>query len=391
MRKNEVKQKILLVFLILFFCLLFFMVSLAKLLTEEEIKTGEISQTIENKENSAPTKKDIIKKYNSTYITEGTDFIKVVLSKDLFEENGSSNQKFVENIMNDLEPFYKPKDFYLIDEEKQIEIYARYKAELDDYEFVINKVEKFYEKVDGDAYIKVDDAEIAEGNNFAINNFILSKLNLYNFYLDDVAEDLGEYVELQNGYRSYQNGNILLKTAPTGAVKHIIFSDNYEEYITSRLTAQMSLKKVVETEPKYDFGGVEKGYIGYRQLTYYLFFYNDEVSVYTYSYKKNKTFEELLETYLETKDLDAFVRGLSKKWMAYDSFEYDKESQTAKIRYSTRGVDINIVNNDPKGITFYDNYYFTDYVKSLVKTGVVSFEPDVDLVEKVEIERRNND
>ena len=77
--------------------------------------------------------------------------------------------------------------------------------------------------------------------------------------------------------------------------------------------------------------------------------------------------------------------------MAYDSFEYDEETQTAKIMYSTRGVDINIVNNDPKGITFYNNYYLTDYIKGLVKTGVVSFEPDVDLIEKVELERRKND
>lgn len=392
MKKNRVRQKILLVFLILFFCLLFLMVSLANLLAENATNTGEITQTdhTENS-NSTPTKKDIIEKYNSKYISEGVDYITVVLSKDLFNDNGSSNQSFIESLMKELIVFYEPKDFYLIDEEKEIEVYARYNSENKNYEFVINNVEEFYDNVDGDAYIKVDETEIAKGNNFSINNYYLNKLNLYNFYLDEIEADLGECTELSNGYRSYQDGNIKLRTVPTGAVKHMIFSDNYEGFITSRLSAQMSLREVVETEPNYDFGSVSDGYIGYRQLNYYIFFYNDEVSLYTYSYKENTTFEELLEQYLETKDLDTFVRGLSKKWMAYDSFEYDKENQTAKILYSTRGVDINITNNDPKGITFYNNYYLTDYIKTLVKTGVVSFEPDVDLIEKVEIERRKND
>ena len=152
----------------------------------------------------------------------------------------------------------------------------------------------------------------------------------------------------------------------------------------------MSVEKVFELEPDIDFGSVSQGYLGYRQLDYYLFFYNDEVSIYTYSYKKNTKFEELLQEYLKTKDLGKFVKLLSKKWMAYDYLEYDEEKQNARIMYSTRGVDINIENNEPKGITFYSNYYLTDYITSLVKTGVVSFEPDEDLVQKYEFERRNN-
>lgn len=392
MKKNKVKQKILFVFLILFFCLLFFMVVLTNLLTKELENTEKIQQTadVENS-NSQPTKKDIIKKYNSKYISEGVDFIKVVLSKDLFNDNGSSNKSFIESLMNDLTIFYETKDFYLLDEEKEIEVYARYNKENEYYEFIINKIEDFYNKVDGDAYIKVDKTQIAKGNNFSIKDYYLSKLELYNFYLDEIEKDLGECTELENGYKSYQNGNIKLRTVPTGAVKHIIFSDKYDQYITSRLTAQMSLREVVETEPNYDFGSINKGYIGYRQLDYYLFFYNDEVSLYTYSYKENTVFEDLLEEYLETRDLDTFVKRLSKKWMAYDFLEYDKEKQNAQIMYSTRGVYINIKDNDPKGITFYNNYYLTDYIKKLVKTGVVSFEPDIDLIEKVEIERREND
>ena len=61
----------------------------------------------------------------------------------------------------------------------------------------------------------------------------------------------------------------------------------------------------------------------------------------------------------------------------------------AHILYSTRGVEINIENDNIENTTFYQNYYFTNYIKSLVKDGIVKFK-DVDLVEQVEIERRKD-
>lgn len=391
MKKNRVKKNILLVFLLLFFCLLLLSTSLLRVLQKEQAGVDISENNVISESENEQTIKDIIKKYDSKYISEGVDYVNVVLAKGLFEENGSSNENYIKSLMMDLVPFYTPGDFYIVDEEKELEIYARYSEENKGYEFVINKIENFYDKVDGKDFVKVDTTEIAHGNNFAITNYILEKLYLYEYELNEVAGSLGEGEELPNGYTSYQDGYIKLETFPNGTVRNIIFSDDKEEYITSRLSTKMSLRNIVETEPQYDFGSVEKGYIGYRQLFYYLFFYNDEVSAYSYSYKNNSTFEELLKEYLDTKDLDTFINRLTKKCKTYDSFKYDAEIKKAKILYSTMGVEINIEDNNPKGITFYNNYYLTDYIKSLVKTGVVSFEPDIDLIEKTEIERRKND
>lgn len=390
MKKNRIRQKILLIFLILFFCLLFLMMTLLKTVEDNEdvLTNSTDAEVVEEKE---LTKKDIIAKYDSKYITEGVDYIEVVLSKGLFNEDGSSNQAFIDALMTDLMPFYTPSDYYIIDEEKEIEVYARYNDDLDGYEFIINKIENFYSKVDGESYVKVDDTHIAYGNLFATDNYLLDKLQMYDFYFSQIAENLDDGVDLSNGYKSYQNGEILIRNAPSGAVKNMILTEDYSDKITTKIHSDMSLKEVVEAEPVYGFGGLDKGYVGYRHRAYYLFFYEDEISIYTYSYKKNTSFEDILKLYLKDKDLEMFVKRLSKKFMAYDYLEYDKDTNSAKILYSTRGVDINIKNNDPKGITFYNNYYLTDYVKSLIKTGVVSFEPDKDLLEMVEIERRKND
>lgn len=396
MEKNRVASKILLVFLILFFCLLCLSLVILNILKkEDELEEYNNSVSIEDVENEVNNKKietieDIIRKYDSEYISSDFENVYVVLSKDLFSENGNSNERFINSLVSDLIVFFKPNNFYIIDEEKDIEIFVEYNPETEEYEIIINDVEEFYSKVDGEAYIAVDTSEITKGNNFAVNNYILDTLEINNFYFSSIKDIVGEGKDLENGYTSYLDGSVKIRTVATGGVKNIIFTDDYKENLTYRLNTSMSLKEVLETEPKHDFGSIEKGYLGYRQLQFYLFFYDDEVSVYTYSYQENKVFESLLKDYLETKNLKNFINMLSKKWMAYDYLEYDEETDTAHILYSTRGVDINIINNDSTGITFYNNYYFTDYTKSLVKTGKVKFEPNTDLVEKTEIKRRNS-
>ena len=124
MKKNRIIKTILLIFLILFFCLLFLMVALLKTVEEEKLPNNTTeTEVVEEKE---LTPKDIIEKYDSKYISAGVDYINVVLARDLFNEDGSSNQSYIDKLMTDLIPFYEPKDYYIVDEEKEIEIYARY-------------------------------------------------------------------------------------------------------------------------------------------------------------------------------------------------------------------------------------------------------------------------
>lgn len=392
MKKRKVTKTILLIFIILLICLLILTIAMLKILKKDENLNNTTNiNTNENVKDEKLTIQDIIKKYDSTYISNENEYIYVILAKDLFNENGSSNEKFITNLINDLSTFYKTINFYVIDDQKEIEVFAKYDENEKKHQIIINGVENFYSKVDGDAYILVDKSEIVKGSNLATKNYILDTLELNDGYFSYIEDIVGEGKDIGNGYKSYLDDSIKIRTVPTGAVRNIIFTDKYKENITLKLNTSLSLKEVKDLYKRNDFGSVEKGYLGYRQSDLYLFVYKDEISAYTYSYKENKVFEALLKEYLEDQDLDKFVRGLSNKWKAYDNLEYDEESKTAKICYSARGVDINIRENKPSGITFYSNYYFTDYTKSLVKKGIVSFKPNVDLIEKIEIERRNND
>ena len=126
MRKG-VAKKLLLIFIILFFCLLCLLILLTNTLKKEETAKREILENNVSAESvKQTTVKDIIEKYESKYILSGVDFIEVVLSKNLFNEDGTSNKTFIDSLVKELIPFYTPKDFYLTDKEKSIEIYARY-------------------------------------------------------------------------------------------------------------------------------------------------------------------------------------------------------------------------------------------------------------------------
>ena len=93
---------------------------------------------------------------------------------------------------------------------------------------------------------------------------------------------------------------------------------------------------------------------------------------------------------MKTKDLDTFITRLVNKWKVYDYYEYDPNTKDAYVLFSTRGIEIDIKDNDSKGIKLYSNYYFSDKTKEYVKAGLVTLEKNTDLVDKIEKQRRNN-
>lgn len=388
MKLRKIKSAIILTLIILLFILLSVCYTWLNIIENNDNTQQVVKEEILD-ENTLAIKK-IIEKYRAKYIDFLNPTVYAEFEKKLYEEDGNSNQDYFYSIIEELKPLFVGQTFYLIDNEKEIYICVKYDFQQEKHIVIINDMENFYEIVEGEDYAKVDSSEIVKESYFTIEDYYLVSLIVKNFYFSSIKDNIGEGVSLENGYVSYLDGNMELRTIPTGGVRNIIYKDGYETNITNNINLDTPLKEILENEPDNAFGSLKKEYLGYRQDDYYVFFYDDEISFYPYSYEKNDTFELILEEYINSRNLNSFVRNLSTRWMAYDYFEYDSESESAEILYSTRGIHIKIENNNPKGITFYSNYYFTDYTKSLVKKGVVSFEPDKDLVEKTELERRKN-
>ena len=390
MRKNKMKDRLFFILLILFLCLLFLIVALLNVVKYES--SEDVFVSFEETEKKPQNVDEVMDKYESKHVRkESDDTIYATLSKDLYNEDGSSNEKFINDIMNELEPFYDGKDFYVVDQNRQIVIKSDYNPETDNRELIINGVSDFYEKTDGDTFVAVEKSKIVKGSNFPVREYVLNQLEVNNGYFSHVEKNLGEGEDLGNGYKSYVNGLIKVRTVDTGSMRHILFDKDYETFYTTDIHSSMTLDEILQLEPNNDFGSLNEKYLGYRQQNFYLFFYPDEVSVYAYGYRENEKFEWALKEYIQDGDLGKFVTRIKDKWKVYDEFEYDEETQSDYILISTRGVEIDIKDNDSKGIKLYTNYYFTDYTRRLAKSGLISFVPNTDLVNKVEKERRTNE
>ena len=388
MEKRKRMTRIFLIFIIiLFFCLLCLLVGLRYFLKNEENNSNigiAISESSEPK-----TIEEVIKKYDSEFIKQENNSIYVKFSKDLYDENGKSNESFFEKLTKELEPFFENSDFEIIDENKKIEISAEYDIEKEQYEIKINDIEDFYNKTNGDSYVAVEKSEIIEPSKIMIDNGFLELLRIKNMYLSSIEEYLDDEKILDNGYVSYNSDKLRLKISPNKSVMNIIFTENYNGSILIDVDRGEDLTQVYEKHSDNTFGSLSDGYLGYRNGDFYYFFYKDEVSIYGYSYSKNEVFEELLEKYLEDKDLGSFVNTLADRTLSYDTFEYDEEIKKATLIFPTRGIEIKIEDNDPKGITLYSNYYFTDTTKKMVKNGLISYSTEY-LVAKYETQRRES-
>lgn len=246
-------------------------------------------------------------------------------------------------------------------------------------------------KSDSELSKKENNILIGDKSAIFTSNKYLSALKVTGMNTRLIYPELGEGKELRNGYVSYKDDSIQLRTTLIKTVRNIIFTNKYtEEEIVKGVTTKTSLKEIKELYPNNNFGGIDKDYLGYITDDFYYFFYDDEISVYGLTYREDTKFEEILTKYLEDKDLEKFVNSIKSTLRYYDYLEYDPEIKKAHIMFSSRGYEINIEENNPKGIILYNNYYFTDTTSKYVEDGLITLNEHENLVEKIEKERRRN-
>ncbi len=392
---NNRKSIIVLVLILLsFFILTFLIIAVIFLRLDNESNNTIQSQNIVSTETrdipKRPTLIDVLKKHDTNFISQEETTVYVSFGKGLYSEDGKSNETYFTDLIEDIEQFFEKTTFRLIDEEKKIDILVQYIASDNSYKIIFNDIEDFYKITDGKTYIEVENVSIIEPSVLFISNGYLERLVLNNMYFSSIEKYLTESIDLEDGYISYPNERLKIKLAPNKTVENIIFFKDYEGNILSDIDMKKSLSEILEAHPDNSSGSLNEGYLGYRNGDLYYFFYKDEVSVYGYSYNKNENFEKLLKAYIEDRDLDKFVDGLKNKLKVYDKFEYDPEIKKLYVTFPTRGIEIDIKDNDPKGITLYSNYYFTDATKEFVKNGIIKLNSKIDLVQKYEGARREN-
>ena len=314
--------------------------------------------------------------------------IYVEFKYDLYDENGKSMKKYFYDLVDELAPVVGER-FYLIDESKSIEIIVSYDSATGMYKVKINGLNDFYDKTDGKNYIDLANTEIVQKSDFAISNSMLINLSRKNMYYSNTEYADKSRVPMENDYYSYDDGAMYAKLLG-GRVLNTILTKKYDHEIARKVSVGSNLAEIDEYYDGLAFGGVDEGYLCYRTDTYYIFLYNDQASIYEYKYKANEYFDEYLSNYCRTGDLEKLYEDFTKEWSSYFEKEYNPEIGKLKLTFPTRGIDIDIENNDSRGIKIYSNYYLTDTVKDLIKLNKITLEADKDLIQITEMARRES-
>ena len=386
---------IILIIIGLLFLLLLIMATMLQILGDAENTNNSVNITVstntakpsKNKKNA----QDVIEAYGSKYIKlEKNIFIKnyVNFKYDLFDENGKSRKQYFYDMIEEIVEIEK-ESFYLIDNEKNIEIFVVYDKNKQTYSVRINNEEDYYEKTNGEIYADLQKSEVAKISDFSLSNNLLLRLTGNNMYYDGTELSSQDRVELENGYFSYNDGAMLARLK-SGRVLNILFNEKYEQLIALDTYVNTSLEKVKEKYSNLAFGSISDGYLGYRTDDAYIFLYEDEVSVYGHQYSANTYFDTYLKDYCETGNLEKLYKDFTTDWTNYFENEYNPENQSLKISFPTRGIEIDIQNNDSTGIKIYNNYFLTETVEELIKANKITLIADKDLVHITEQARREN-
>lgn len=376
--KNRTFFKIIILFLIiLFFILLCFSIIMVNKLKKNNMQIATIN------DERPQTIKEVIENSKSEYLEEDDNKIYVKFAKKLYDTTSKNNASYFNNIINELKRFFPEREFYVIDQEQEIEIYVKY--EDSEYKIIINGIEDYFNKGAEFQEIKYPEIQLM----YSPNEY-LKALKISGMSTRLVNKSLGEGKELKNGYISYLDGEILTRSVRDNTIRNIIFTYKYKDDVVKNVNTRTSLRDIQNLYPNNSYGSIDEEYLGYYTDDYYYFFYDDEISIYPISYYENDKFEKILVNYLNDNDLDKFVNSIKGTLRDYDYLEYDPEIGKLHIMFSHKGYEINIEAGNSKGIILYSNYYLTDITRELILDEKITFKPKENAVDRIEKERRRN-
>ena len=389
------KKLILICFSILFILLIIMCVLLYKVQKKNETNIGvsipekqDLENDVYNNDQVFHNVQEILESYGCTYISEQeepTTVIYLVFGKSLFNSDGSNNRNYYESLINALAKKLIKKNFYLYDEKNSTQINVTCDFENDNISYKINNISDYFGTANGELYQDIENTEIVQYQYIPISYNVLYNIVQNNMYLiDELGEPEGEVGK----YKLYQNGTIMSRNF-SGKVRNMIFLEGYEGNVFTGVEVGTPLSEIKKLYPNNAFGSIEEGYLGYRTAELYVFFYENEISVYGYSYYEQKNFEDILEEYLNTNDLNRFTERVTKLWTNYDEFEYDRGNKSLYLTYPSIGVIINIQNNNSKGITICNNYYLSDKIKNFIIENKISLDSSIDALYMSERNRIN--
>jgi hypothetical protein len=307
--------------------------------------------------------------------------------KDLYNEDGSSNQEYFEEMIKRVVNYIEEREFVIYDSNKEISISVVRDDSKKEVTYKINDLSNYYGNFNYQKYKEAKECEIVKGEDIGNTNKILQSLYNNSMILNKSIGD----IEFSYGKWSYyQNGTVKL-LSNNGRVMNIVFLDDYPDNVLRDINTRMSLNDIYEKYPNYSFGGPSQGYLCYRTSNFYAYIYNDEISIVTYGYVDDSKLAKYIDKYYSTRNLEEFAKNIISYWKNYEEYELNLESGYLKITYPNFGLFIEIFGNKDVKIDIYSNLKIGERIAKLAGEGRVNILKDRDSVNEWEQKRRLNE
>lgn len=353
------------------------------------ILLNSILNYLENKsknenDNKFTSIQEILQNYGCTYIKEtkskDKDYNLDIYLKFKYNtfEGDESKERFYKNIIGNIAILIN-ENFRLIDESKDLEIAVTIKQGV--YFYSVNGDENYFENLVSKNTLKnYSEESITE---VEVNSEIL--FNLINNNWDYNSANFGTKETDFIGYENYFDEGIKVRKI-SKKVYNLIFDSKYQGKVVNNIAPGMSFDEIVDVLGTPTYGTKEDIIIGYKTKNFYIFFSENEISIYRNEQANTNNFEEVLLKYTSNQiDIKEFMNELTYIWDDYSEYSYD--SNFIKIRYPLKGVQIQMDIENSKNIEIYNNYPNIDGIKKLINEEKVTARLDENLVYLEECDR----
>ena len=303
-------------------------------------------------------------------------------------ENEISNQGFYEKLIQYSAKVLEYNNFNIVDSNNKIivTVICDKTAQMVGT-YYINGIQNYFEKEE-------NKNNLAAQNNVEEIEIIVNSDELKNIVNNQWKTDninLGSEESIYKGYNIYFDEGIETKVIQKKFF-NIVFNKKYNKKIVNDLTTSSTQEQIIAKlgEPQFKVGNL----IGYKSNSMYIFFYNNQVSIYRNEEFDTEKIAQLIKTYNQDNNIVDFYNKVKEIWNDYDKYINSKDG--ILLQYTLKGLSLEFNSSSRNGIIIYNNYKgkvcgdltINDYSQDSESFKNIHIENE-DLVFKAEVERIN--
>lgn len=311
--------------------------------------------------------------------------IYTVFKYDLYDGE-EKNEKFYNNVINKIAEFLNYSNFRLIDtsREEKIDIQVICKNGKVS-KIIINGIEDYF--IYMDSQISLRKYKEIKTTEISVQAPELIECIQKNWSKDC---NFGTREAIFQGYYMYFDEGIEVRSIDS-RIYNVVFTEKYEKEVVNGFTVGTKSDIIKERLGVPTFQNSDGSIIGYKSNELYVFFTNDQISIYRNTPESGyDEFFKLVDQFLEDKySLLEFMNELTYIWPDYEEYTYG--SDEVYLSYPNKGIDIKLNYDNTDGIVFYNNIGVKQEVvnKYLEHTEFVAL-LQVDNIYNAEIKRVSN-